>query len=192
MKELHARMDITSLIGKDAPYHHTSEVMKFIPTATNKISFNEVWRSILNPELLNFCNDSLNHGFTFLTDPYSLTQQNTNHCIRTCLHPLSIIIPRTDASDHQWGNKAITLTSTASIISSLEVLQRIIDAKIDQKLPNARIYWSRKRNAIKFECSHVHVKLALKFLVASCFNNHIKDSILKVWDHSEVPYYRQS
>ena len=96
------------------------------------------------------------------SNPYSLLQQNTNHCVRTYLHPLVIIIPRT-------GNKAsitclASLTSTASIIMSLEVLQRI-DVKIDLKLPNARIYWSRKKNSIKFEWSHV--KLTLKNLAAT-------------------------
>ena len=59
-----------------------------------------------------------------------------------------------------------------------------------ERLPAARSYWSRKRNYIKF--GWLNITLALKHLKGSCFSKLTMDAILKFWDHSEVPLYKQA
>ena len=105
-----------------------------------------------------------------------LHNRSENPFVRTCLHPLTVIIPKKEIGEHLWGNKVFTATTTASIFKSKQIIHRI-EEKIMERLPAARSYWSKKRNHINFGWSNI--TLALKHLKGSCFSKLTMDAILK-------------
>lgn len=59
---------------------------------------------------------------------------------QACLYPLTITVP--SKKWLQFFGQALTLSTTASIIKTMEQLQRFDGAKIISKLPISRSYWA--------------------------------------------------